>query len=99
MDGVSDGDDDDIDAVAIVTDDDTGDDDAEDELEKSSLSFESTPGAEAALKLSSFVEAKLSARIGLALARRSLPEVSVAPSVDDDSFGQLTESCRVVESG
>lgn len=45
--------------------------------------------------MSSLGAARVSASIGLALASMS----ASGPSVEDDSFGQLRESCKVVESG
>jgi hypothetical protein len=74
--GVSDDD------VDVVTVDETGDDD-DDDPENRSASFSSLLGV-AALS-SATAAARVSARIGLALASWSVSE----ESVDDDSFGQL----------
>jgi len=93
---VVDDDEDDIETVTVVTDDDAGDDEADDELENISPSFDSL--AVATFTKSSPAAARVSASIGLALASMSPPEAS-PESVDDESFGQLTESCSVVESG
>jgi len=89
---------DDFDDVVVVIDDETGEDDADDEVENNSLSFISLGGA---LTSSSLAAARVSASIGFAFASMSLEEFSevLLTSEEDDSFGQLSVSCRVVESG
>lgn len=74
--------------VVVVVDDVSGDDEADDEVEKDSLSFNSPEGV---LTCSSLVAASDSANKGFALANKSEEEDSELPakSVEDDSFGQL----------
>ncbi len=69
--------------VVVVVDDVSGDDEADDEVEKDSLSFNSPEGV---LTCSSLVAASDSANKGFAEEEDSeLP----AKSVEDESFGQL----------
>lgn len=74
--------------VVVVVDDVAGDDEADDEVEKDSLSFNSPEGV---LTCSSLAAARDSASKGFALANISEEEVSKLPtkSVEEDSFGQL----------